>query len=96
MSFDPNGPLPGFEVLAPEDMQRDLNQCNKMCRQIPQMGRIGRQWTVKCLCGMVHDDDMLQALLNWNRFNILKRITSATKLAALREMSRHQKEQGLR
>ena len=81
-----------FEQMAPEDIQRDLNQCNRRCRQLPSLGRIGNEWIVACLCSSTKSEDMLKTLLMWNNFNQLKRLTSAAKLAALREVRRRDAE----
>lgn len=92
--MSPNSQL-DFDALAPDDIQKDLNQCNRSCRKMPTLGRVGAQWVVACACTCVRHDDMLTALLHWNNWNPVKRVTSAAKLAALREIRRQDKEKGI-
>ena len=77
-----------IEEVAPDDIQKDLHQCNRSCRQHPRLVRIGKQWIAMCICSRIAHEDMLMALLHWNGFNLIKKITPSAKLAALRELNR--------
>lgn len=80
-----DGPI-NFERLAPDNVQADLNQCNRRCRQIPTIGLHKGEWKVCCLCASFGAKDMLEALLGWNIFNPSKRLTPLAKLAAMRKL----------